>query len=378
MQLPRAFIQNLHCDETTLTDLRAFLISERLWLDADGLVDDGAASSTFQWVSVKHVKDNPHVLNLYYKMNSWIYLLVVSPALQHEHQHEHEHQHQHQHQHQHFKVHRVSLGSLEPLPQPPTLFQHCVPLSTVVNPSAEMWDLLHHNPRSMEDGFCLRLEQFDVSEMQALALFWFRDGLDYCTGFYDPHVQRVYYGEIKHQDFPLVECIRGEFPVVFDVDTVKGEILYDASNASRESYKSTQPCTYFSSNTFHSLRCFIDFALSRNYPQYIEDYGNLSNELYACMVEKNSVKAEELQRLLLQYPDGFGEPWDDWYNLSCFLALQGKVEEAIDALHTAVQKGYWDVEHMDEDTDMNNIRSHPAYVSLRARVEQAAREMSFE
>ncbi|TET36725.1 MAG: hypothetical protein E3J72_08180 [Planctomycetota bacterium] len=49
------------------------------------------------------------------------------------------------------------------------------------------------------------------------------------------------------------------------------------------------------------------------------------------------------------------------YNLACALSLQLKVEEAVKAFACSVECGYEDVDHIEKDSDLDNIRDHPVY-----------------
>ena len=52
------------------------------------------------------------------------------------------------------------------------------------------------------------------------------------------------------------------------------------------------------------------------------------------------------------------------YNLACSLALLSLDDEAIDTLRKAVNLGYEDFEHLQNDGDLDNIRSHPKFIEL--------------
>jgi len=49
------------------------------------------------------------------------------------------------------------------------------------------------------------------------------------------------------------------------------------------------------------------------------------------------------------------------YNVSCAYSLKGGKNEACEYLNKAVECGYYDWKHLEQDTDFNNIRSEPAY-----------------
>ena len=53
-----------------------------------------------------------------------------------------------------------------------------------------------------------------------------------------------------------------------------------------------------------------------------------------------------------------------FYNLACSYALLGKVNRGFDALKRAVSLGYRDLEHMQKDTDLENLRNEPRWADL--------------
>lgn len=58
------------------------------------------------------------------------------------------------------------------------------------------------------------------------------------------------------------------------------------------------------------------------------------------------------------------------YNLACSLSLTGKPALAVREIEHAVRLGYSDLDYMDHDPDLNNIRHHPAYLSLMQKLRQ--------
>jgi tetratricopeptide (TPR) repeat protein len=59
------------------------------------------------------------------------------------------------------------------------------------------------------------------------------------------------------------------------------------------------------------------------------------------------------------------------YNLACSLALLGRKAEALDALESAAQHGYDDVEHLLADDDLFDLRSEPRFAALARRLARA-------
>lgn len=56
------------------------------------------------------------------------------------------------------------------------------------------------------------------------------------------------------------------------------------------------------------------------------------------------------------------------YNLACSLSLTGKAEAALRELAEAVHLGYDDVDHMEQDPDLENLRDEPVYAQLVQRL----------
>lgn len=56
------------------------------------------------------------------------------------------------------------------------------------------------------------------------------------------------------------------------------------------------------------------------------------------------------------------------FNLACSLSLVGRVEDAMEKLEAAVTLGYRDRQHIKEDPDLENLRSHPRFKQLEARL----------
>ena len=56
------------------------------------------------------------------------------------------------------------------------------------------------------------------------------------------------------------------------------------------------------------------------------------------------------------------------YNLMCVYALGGQTDEALDCLERAIQNGYGHRAWLDMDTDLDSIRDHPKFQSLRALI----------
>jgi len=55
------------------------------------------------------------------------------------------------------------------------------------------------------------------------------------------------------------------------------------------------------------------------------------------------------------------------YNTACALSLQGKIGPALDHLDLAIAHGFTDVDHMNKDTDLDNLRNEERFKAAMAR-----------
>lgn len=55
------------------------------------------------------------------------------------------------------------------------------------------------------------------------------------------------------------------------------------------------------------------------------------------------------------------------YNVACVYSLQGQIEQAIDCLEKAMVHGFWYKRWAENDSDLNNLRSHPRFKALMER-----------
>ena len=56
------------------------------------------------------------------------------------------------------------------------------------------------------------------------------------------------------------------------------------------------------------------------------------------------------------------------YNLACSLALSGQTDEAFEALERAVEFGYDDPDHLEEDDDLALLREDPRFAILVSKL----------
>jgi tetratricopeptide (TPR) repeat protein len=55
------------------------------------------------------------------------------------------------------------------------------------------------------------------------------------------------------------------------------------------------------------------------------------------------------------------------YNLACSLAMQGSIDDAVEQLQLAIDAGYDDFGHLELDSDLDALRTHPQFVALMRR-----------
>ena len=62
------------------------------------------------------------------------------------------------------------------------------------------------------------------------------------------------------------------------------------------------------------------------------------------------------------------------YNIACAYSLQGNIDDAIRHLALAIKYGYDDSEHLEKDSDFENIRSDPRYKELLESLKEKRRK----
>ncbi len=85
------------------------------------------------------------------------------------------------------------------------------------------------------------------------------------------------------------------------------------------------------------------------------------------------LEAGKYEEALVQYRMALEiDPEDDvaWYNIACAYSLMEDHDEAVAALEKSVEFGYDDLDWMQRDPDLDNIRDHPRYKALVEKLEQ--------
>lgn len=75
---------------------------------------------------------------------------------------------------------------------------------------------------------------------------------------------------------------------------------------------------------------------------------------------KDDEAKEWMDKLIAEDPDDSG----NYYDMACLYSRMGKLDEAVDALRTAFEKGYRRFPHIENDDDLDPIRLLPSFIEL--------------
>lgn len=75
---------------------------------------------------------------------------------------------------------------------------------------------------------------------------------------------------------------------------------------------------------------------------------------------KDDEAKEWMDKLIAEDPDDSG----NYYDMACLYSRMGKLDEAVDALRTAFEKGYRRFPHIENDDDLDPIKSLPSFIEL--------------
>ena len=116
----------------------------------------------------------------------------------------------------------------------------------------------------------------------------------------------------------------------------------------------------------HSLDIEIGFleGVVRRDPQFVEALQILGDDYTERGRFADGLKVDE--RLAQMRPDDALAH----YNLACSYALTGQCEHAAAAINTALDHGYRDIKWLRRDPDLKNLRQHPLYRKIRARIRE--------
>ena len=103
-------------------------------------------------------------------------------------------------------------------------------------------------------------------------------------------------------------------------------------------------------------------GLVRRDPAYVEALQILGDDYtQRGRIEEGLRVDQKLSQLEPQNPLVF-------YNLACSLSLAGKLDEAAQAVESALDLGYRDFKWLARDPDLKALRKHPQYVRLREKM----------
>jgi len=103
-------------------------------------------------------------------------------------------------------------------------------------------------------------------------------------------------------------------------------------------------------------------GLVRRDPAYVEALQILGDDYtQRGRIEEGLRVDQKLSQLEPQNPLVF-------YNLACSLSLAGKLDEAAQAVESALDLGYRDFKWLARDPDLKALRKHPHYARLREKM----------
>ena len=106
---------------------------------------------------------------------------------------------------------------------------------------------------------------------------------------------------------------------------------------------------------------FIEGVVGRD-PRYLEALQILGDDYTKRGRYRDGLKVDETLAQL--------RPGDSLvqYNLACSYSLTDRVHDALAALERALSLGYRDFKWLAEDPDLHNVRQHPLYRKIRAKL----------
>jgi tetratricopeptide (TPR) repeat protein len=106
---------------------------------------------------------------------------------------------------------------------------------------------------------------------------------------------------------------------------------------------------------------FLEGVLKRD-PYYVDVLQVLGDDYTRRGRHADGLRVDEV--LVQLHPE---DP-SAYYNLACSYSLTDHLDLAAEALERALLLGYSDFKWMAEDPDLENLRQHPRYRKIRARV----------
>ncbi len=110
---------------------------------------------------------------------------------------------------------------------------------------------------------------------------------------------------------------------------------------------------------------FLEGVLE-NYPNYIECLMYLGNAYTAMGKYEEGLQIDLKLRKF--------KPYDSivHYNLACSYSLMGKIDLSLVALRKAIELGYDDIQHIENDTDLDRLKNEEGYKTLINKLKEIA------
>jgi Flp pilus assembly protein TadD len=103
-------------------------------------------------------------------------------------------------------------------------------------------------------------------------------------------------------------------------------------------------------------------GITRRDPEYAEALQLLGDAYTSLGRQTESLTVDEqLSRLRPEDPSVH-------YHLACSYAVTGQVDAAVSALDRALDLGFRDFSSLTEEPDLQNLRCHPSFARIRARI----------
>lgn len=132
---------------------------------------------------------------------------------------------------------------------------------------------------------------------------------------------------------------------------------YNLPPITTPNYNFTINAPEFKMNEDAFLIWFLEGVLEKH-PDYYEGLMHLGN-IYTAKGMYEKGLSVDLKLAELRPADSLVH-----YNLACSYSLLGNIDAAIDTLKKAIALGYRDVEHIERDQDLMNVRSDKRYKEL--------------
>ncbi len=110
-----------------------------------------------------------------------------------------------------------------------------------------------------------------------------------------------------------------------------------------------------------SLAAIAQPATERSGPEIMAESSRLAAEAAQAFNTGDLKRSEELLREQIELQPANFVPW---YNLACCLAQQGRVDEGIEALRAAIERGFTDARQLRTDRTLGGIRQRPEFKAI--------------